>query len=77
MKASIAIALHIIILYHNQSLAIDVLVQVSFLYRYALLKYENARHFLGDDSSDRQYMPRQGAIRVHLSRTVLSIIFFI
>ena len=73
MKAIIAIALHIIIQDHNQSLTIDILVQDTFPYGYALPKYKNARHFLGDDSSDRQYMPRQGAKRVRLSWTVLGI----
>ena len=76
MKAIIAIALHIIIQDHNQSLTINILVQDTFPYGYALPKYENARHFLGDDSTDRQYRPRQGAKRVRLSGTVLSIINF-
>ena len=76
MKAIIAIALHIIIQDHNQSLTINILVQDSFPYGYALPKYENARHFLGDDSNDQQYRHRQGAKRVRLSGTVLSIINF-
>ena len=51
MKASIAIALHIIIQDRDQSLAINIFVQVIFPYGYALPKYESARHFRGDDSS--------------------------
>ena len=57
MKAIIAIALHIIIQDHNQSLTMNILVQDTFPYGYALPKYENARHFLGDDLTDRQYRP--------------------
>ena len=76
MKAIIALALHIIKQDHNQSLTLNILVQDIFHKEISLPKYKTARHFLADDSSDRQHRPRQGAKRVRLSWTVLSIIFF-